>query len=443
MIEYLKKHIQYFAMVVGWVITGIYLSPLHLAVIPLSLLLLKWRNLYPEMIIGFFVIVILADSLGESMSWARGIKDIYLVMMAVLFLFNLKEFRYRNNLWYAFIPFFVLAVILIFRSPDLKTCSLKTFSFIIVYSILPFYYFKAINEDKDRFFKGFVLAISILLFYGLIMIVLFPDSAYISGRYKGVMGNPNGLGILCTVFFALFTIIISDRKNLFSKPEIIAVYALIIISVLLSASRNSLISILIFYCFSRFFKVSYFLGFVLIIIIGITYQLVITNLPQILAAMGLQQYLRVENLEDGSGRLIAWKFAMQQIQQNFMIGKGINYEIWIFDQHKMYLYRFGPIGNSHNSWLAMWLNTGLVGLVMYASAFIYRFVKVAGSSPYVLPLMYCVLFSATFEAWLVGSLNPYTPMLLLMWSYFEVASATEKAPEKELVSHPVNQPQLA
>jgi O-antigen ligase len=254
-----------------------------------------------------------------------------------------------------------------------------------------------------------------LLLYGFILIVLSYDTAYLIGRFRGIMGNPNGLGIFCTVLFAFFTITINKYKNLFSKAEIIMIYAAILISVILSGSRNTVLSILIFYAFSRFFKVSYWLGFTLIIAIAVVYQIILANLTEILTTFGVAEFMRADHIEDGSGRIIAWKFAWDKIQENFLFGKGIGYEGWLFFQYAGYLYNLGHIGNSHNSWLAMWLNTGIVGLTFFLFALIFRFVKASHKSPYALPLMYSVIFSATFEAWLVGSLNPHTPLVILMW----------------------------
>lgn len=443
MIDYVKQHSQFAILLVIWVLSGIYGGPAYLGVIPLSMMLLKMRNMYVELICGFFMIIILSDSWNESMLWAGKIKDIYLVLLTLFLVFNRKQFQYTNTLVYIFIPYFILASILILRSPDIETCILKTISFILVYTILPIYYLKLLNEDRDRFLKGLVYTITLLLLYGFVMIFLFYDAAYLKGRYRGAMGNPNGIGILCTVFFAFFTIVISKRKDLFQRWEVIIVYGAILLSVVLAGSRNSLMSILIFYAFSRFFKVSYFLGFTVIIVLAIVYQVVITNLPLIIATFGLQEYLRVEHIEDGSGRIVAWIFGWQKIQENFFIGRGFNYEGWLYVIYSPYLYKLGHIGNSHNSWLAIWLNTGLIGLVLFLIGLIYRFVKAATKSPFALPLMYSVIFSATFEAWLVGSLNPHTPLLLLMWTIMslnlekEEKNQEEEKPEKEAL------PQLA
>ncbi len=435
MTEYLRQHYQLLVMILIWVLAGVYITPLCFAVIPLSVILLKMRNMYTELLIGMIVLMVLADSWQDSMDWASDLRNIYFFMLAFLFAFNQKQFPYRNRLFYPFIPFFILAAVLLFRSPVFTTSAMKTVSFVLSYSILPFYFIKVLHEDRDRFIKGIVYAITLLLVYGFVMMFAFPDAAYLIGRYRGVMGNPNSLGMLCQVFFAFFTIVTTENKDLFPRRERMIIYGLIFLTVLMTNSRNTIFTILIFYGFYRFFRVSYLVGFVLIIVLALVNHLVISNLPLILGALGLTEYLRAETLEEGSGRLVAWEFAWNQIQYNFYFGKGIEYEGWIFSQYSEQLAMKGHIGNSHNSWLAMWLNTGLVGLILFLYGYFYRFVTFAKHTYFALPLMYAILFSATFEAWLIGSLNITVPFMLMMWSYFEVQIQDEHSTK---ASSPIN-----
>lgn len=432
MTDYIKQHYQFAIMLIVWVVAGIYAGPLYLAIIPLSIILLKRKNMYVELICGFIFVLVLSDSWEPSMKWAGNVKDIYLLMLSLFVIFNQKEFSQKNTVFFPFIPYFVLAAILILRSPDPLICFQRTLSYILVFTMLPFYYIKLIKEEPERFLKGLVYTATLLLIYGFLLISINYDAAYLVGRYRGVMGNPNGLGIFCTVLFAFFIIITGKYKSLFPKWEMGLIFACIILSVLLAGSRNSLISMFIFFAFSRFFKVSYLLGFTVIIVIAITYQLVMNNLPAIITSLGLQEYMRVEHIEDGSGRIVAWIFGWEKIQDNLWFGRGFHYEGMLYEEYKQFLYTLGHIGNSHNSYLATWLNTGIIGLILFLFALIYNFVKASAKSPYALPLMYCVLFSATFEAWLIGSLNPHTPMLLLMWTIM-MAEANEYAPvEKEI-----------
>jgi O-antigen ligase len=68
----------------------------------------------------------------------------------------------------------------------------------------------------------------------------------------------------------------------------------------------------------------------------------------------------------------------------------------------------------HNSFLGFWLNTGLVGLLLYLGAFLSKFIKAASYSILAFPIMLAMLFSANFEAWLMASLNPFTMQLFII-----------------------------
>ncbi|MEO5570498.1 MAG: O-antigen ligase family protein [Bacteroidia bacterium] len=430
MIDYIKEHKQFLYLLIIWCVVGMFGGPAFLGVIPLCIILLKRKKMYVELICGLFFVAVLSDSWSDSMAWTKNIKDVYLVMLSLFVFFDPKEFPYKNTIFLPFIPFLVVAVALIARSPDIIPTAERTLSYILVVVVLPAYYTKMLTEEPDRFIKGLVYTGVGLLLYGLIFIPIDFHMTYLAGRYRGVMGNPNGLGIFCTVFFAFFTIATNKYKTIFSKKEIRFIYITILVTVALTGSRDAILSITIFYSFSRFFKMSYWLGFILIIIIALVYQIIVANITDILTAAGLKEFMRADNLKEGAGRIVAWRFAWVQIQHNFFFGKGFGYESWIFFQNQPMLNAMGHMGNSHNSYLAQWLNTGLVGLIFFLFALIYRSVKASARSVYALPLMYSVMFSATFEAWFIGSLNPHTPMLILMWTMMMV-DAKAVTPEKK------------
>ena len=76
-----------------------------------------------------------------------------------------------------------------------------------------------------------------------------------------------------------------------------------------------------------------------------------------------------------------------------------------------YLERMGHQGGVHNSYLSMWFNVGIVGLLIYFRSFVLLFIKAAKLLPISTAVMFSVLFSVMYESWLVGSLNPYTIIL--------------------------------
>ena len=72
------------------------------------------------------------------------------------------------------------------------------------------------------------------------------------------------------------------------------------------------------------------------------------------------------------------------------------------------------IRDRHNTYLAFWLNTGIVGLILFLRSFVLIFIKASKNTPISMAIMFSVLFSILYESWLAGSLSPYTTMLLII-----------------------------
>ena len=171
-----------------------------------------------------------------------------------------------------------------------------------------------------------------------------------------------------------------------------------------------------FVLFIQFFRISTFLGIIsFVAFVGIG-ELVSSNLPAIITAMGLQDYLRVDSLADGSGRYFAWNFAWQELntQGFFLFGGGFDNEAWVMKEARAYLESLGHQGGVHNTYLAFWLNTGIVGLILFLRSFVLIFIKASKNTPISMAIMFSVLFSILYESWLAGSLSPYTTMLLII-----------------------------
>ena len=133
--------------------------------------------------------------------------------------------------------------------------------------------------------------------------------------------------------------------------------------------------------------------------------------------LGLDNYFRKDTLLEGSGRVIAWSFAWQEIQSSsssFTFGKGFNYTETLFKDNFHLLSRRGHLGNAHQSFLTFWLDTGLIGVVLYFVGLIVTFIKAGKNSVLAWPIFYALIFSVSFESWLTASLNPFTIILIMI-----------------------------
>jgi O-antigen ligase len=208
--------------------------------------------------------------------------------------------------------------------------------------------------------------------------------------------------------------------------------------VLLAVSRNTMSSILLFLFFAHFYRMSSLTGFMILIVSAMVYQVINNNLVDILHSLGLSSFLRADTLENGAGRMIAWKFGWKVIQGHFFVGQGFSYDEWVFYANRHWLMLLGHQGAVHNSYLALWINTGIIGLILYMSGFFYTYYKISLRSYFALPMMFAVMFSIMFEAWLMGSLNPFNAVYILVIHILLHEDVQLEPPQKEASLIPVS-----
>ncbi len=416
MIDFLKQNAQLVIMILVWAFCGLINTNLAIAVVTVCVLLMKQKGFYKELILGFLFILVMSDNRQPSAYYAANVKNIYVVLLALFYFFDRKNFSFKNTYFIPFIFFFVAGAVSLTQAPavNMSNSFQKTLSYILLLMVMPAYFIKSLNMYKESFLKDIFYFYSYILLVGILFIAVFPGSVFLVGRFSGLYGNPNGIGIACTLFFLLIMMIRIKFPNLLSKNDLRMAYSLIAISVLLAVSRNTMMSILIYLLFARFYRMSFLAGFTILIVVAIAYQIVESNLVEIVKGLGLGDYLRADNIKDGSGRGLAWAVAWKTIQQQYMIGKGFAFDEWFFYENRHWLSARGHQGGVHNSWLALWLNTGIIGLICYAIGFFRTFIKAISKTRTAFAIMFAVIFSATFEAWLMGSLNPFHIMFILL-----------------------------
>lgn len=407
MLNFFKQNYQFLFMLLVWIVAGAVSIYAALAVVTISVLLLKQKDKYTELFIGFVFLLILNDSRNPAFHIAGEAKSIYLVLLTLLFFFNSKKFTTPNQFFLPFIPFFIVAILSLIKSPIPILGTQKTISFILMYITIPAYINKCLTDNKEFFLKYLIYFITLILILGFSLVIITPHHAMLFNRYMGIFGNPNGIGLFSAIAFVLVTVIFNKYNDIFSVQERRIVYGVILASSAFAISRNSLFAILIFLFFQRFYNISNWLGFIIVILSVILYQVIAMNMISIINALGLNDYFRVETLKSGSGRLVAWSFAWNYLKDHFIFGSGLAFDEHFFDLNQAGLQKLGHQGGVHNFYLAVWLNTGIIGLICFMYAFFKTVAKSISTSKLTLPIMFSFLFSLTFEGWLMGSLNPY------------------------------------
>lgn len=416
MLTFLRSESWFLFLVLTWVVVAFYLGPITYAFLPLSLLLLKSRDRSVELILGFLIVLVLSDIHKDV--WRQNIfssaKNIYIVLLAMFVFLERQRFSPMAGIFGIFLPFFIYSIFPLFFSLAPITGIQKTLSYALLFFVVPNYVLLNFREHGWKFFRHMVFFMTLILIAGLVLRALDPSKVFIMGRFHGIFGNPNGMAIYCFLLFVLAGVLNSLNTKLFSNVERVVIFGVVIYCLIVSGSRASLAAALIYVLFNRFFAFSPFLGFiVLLAVVGVS-EVVSQNLATIVMALGLEDFFRLRTLEGGSGRYFAWQFAWEKIQDFLVFGGGFANDETVMRQNYDYLERMGHQGGVHNSYLSMWFNMGIVGLVIYFRSFLLLFIKASKLAPMALGAMFAVLFSINYESWLVGSLNPYTIVLLIL-----------------------------
>lgn len=413
--DFLRRYLSFIILLFAWVAVGMLAKPVALVFIPLTVILLWQKRQYLKVLMGLLLVLMLSDNLQPSMSFARDLKSIYMLLVGALFIASSKRISPKSKIFFLFLPFVVYSFLVLYNSGANFTVGLqKTISYSLLLLAIPSVMLKCIHDDGKVAIRDIFYMSMFFLLMGIVIKFYSPLFVLRAGRYSGLLGNPNGLGIYMLLFYLFFRVTNYFVPNAFSRQERIIIYLFIAYNLFLCSSRTALGGVLFFFIAEKLFRVSGFLAIISLIIGMFFAQYLFLYLPQIVSSLGLEEYFRLNTLEDASGRFVAWQFAWTKIQDNFFLGGGFGYDEFIMRKNYAMLSKLGHSGGVHNSYLSFWFDFGLVGLIIYFRSFILSFVRAHKNHIIAFPLMFTVMFSITFESWLVASLNPYTIQLFIM-----------------------------
>ena len=418
MIKFVREDFAFLLLVILWVLATNFLGPVIFALLPLSVFVLRGREQFAEIMFGFLIVLILSDidPMFVAMRRLKTAKYAYIIALAMIVIIDRRRFVPLAGLFPIFLPFFAYSFLPLVASGSPITGFSKTVSYALLYLVVPNFVLYNFRVQGWEFIRNFIYFVLVVLFSSYLMLYVNPRWVSIAGRYKAYFGNPNALGIFSMLMFMLVYLATSIKKDLFSNTAKWLILASFMYFLIKCGSRTSLTATVMFLLFSRIFAIAPFFGFIAFILFLAIVEYVSSNLATIAYALGLQNYLRVETLEDGSGRYFAWNFAWNQINDGgfFLFGGGFGNDEYIMRQHYPYPRSQGHHGGVHNSYLTMWFNTGIMGILIYFRSFILMFVKASKHTPVAFAVMISVMFSSLYESWLNGSLNPFTIILLFI-----------------------------
>jgi len=369
-----------------------------------------------EQFASLFAVLLMSD--GSLLFEATDQYKIVLLIISFIHFILLKGFSKISKDFFVFIPFMLIALISTFFSENISISLQKAISYCLIFLLL--YNIICLDELKSKskdFFSLIIVIFFIFLILGHLLVSAHITPSRVLGRYNGLMHNPNGLGILTCICFIVTYLFYKINYLVFTKKEIILILIIILIDSILSGSRNSFFAILIFIAFIQINKYHPLVSitlFAIFITLNSYYETIVANLA---TTLGLTDFLRVDTLKEASGRFVAWDFLYNKISFFDYFGHGFyGTDLLFYGKDQFKLSMLGHQGNAHNSYLTVWYDNGTFGLVAFVLMYIYLFTKLNQFTKIGYPAMFAISFTAFFESYLVGSLNPFTPLIILLLS---------------------------
>jgi O-antigen ligase len=371
-------------------------------------------------LILFFLLLFLSDSRQEIFLFAKDAKTISALLLPVSVLGIWRKLKYNSHFLMHIALFLIIAWITLFWADNPSLAFQKTLSYTLIIICIPALFIYCFQEDKS-FLKDIFYLFSILLLIGLAMKYVMADMVIMekNARFTGLLGNPNGIGIFITLSFLYFQILYRTKLISFNRKDLIFFYIGLFASLFFCKSRTAMMTVIIFYSLNIIYNYSHFIGWIFFFTLAYMYEFILEAIPLVTDVLGFSEDLRVENVDKikrGSGRDIAWAFAWKNIEPQIFWGHGISATEELYITNYKSLSMLGHEGNAHNSYLTIWYDTGLVGLVSFFIGIITYFIKVSKKMPFVMPVLFAIFFSINYESWLSASLNPFTTMFLMLVS---------------------------
>ncbi len=412
LVAVLKAHRYLFSSIIGLLIIGVLNGVAAMAFTVLVFSFFFSKNKWNDLLVFLIFILILSDNF--SYPFAATIKPVLIVLLLGFLLLRKISLDYDFFKW--FIPFFIIATICMLNSVSFFTSLQKTASYALLLLTVPTLMVKCMNRGTRNMIDLIRLLVVFYLFIlvtGIILNMVDLSIASVrGGRPGGLFGNPNGLGIYCFLTTALVAISYHLHPQLFSKQWKIVSYVIIAIALFMAASRGGILSTVTFTGIFLVWVRKQIVYFFLCIVVCIGVLL----LPdQDVEQEGFNDYMRLNQEDVTSGRDVAWELAWEEINNgNYWLSKGFGYSEYYMKSISDEASDMGHQGNVHNSYLTIWLDTGLFGLIFFIFAWLVCFIRAYAKPGLVVALFCSVVISTNVESWLAGSLNPYTISLIIM-----------------------------
>ena len=293
------------------------------------------------------------------------------------------------------------------------------------------YYADLAGEDK---LVDTLILIAFVVFALGALSYFFSETALMRGRFRGVMQNPNAVGMLTVIFLPLVIGRFIRKRRIVD----VALISLIILSVVMSGSRNGVITASLAIMFllwrTRAWKGA--------LLLAVSAAVLLLAMPETSAVEELESRPELTRIVRGgqkgmtSGRAEAWQVAIPIIQRRLLLGYGFGTEDRIFEGISFRIHRGLYV---HNSYLGMTYQLGLVGsILLFLPLLILLFSRAFArrtESPQLASyeaVLFGGLIASLFESWVYSVGNAFAfpfwiCVMLLLRSTARVSAAARAA----------------
>jgi len=191
-----------------------------------------------------------------------------------------------------------------------------------------------------------------------LIIFIGPYRPFLMGRFAGIFGNPNGLGVTSAILLPLSLWQFLETKKKFA----LFLFILILLALFFSAARGSLNATAValgyfIYARSKKYRPSVFF-------FSMSFILIFIWIVQIFIKEAFMHYIRSESIPILGGRLEIWPIALNLIIDKPIFGYGFGVEDKLIGLKKIILLQHAGT-YVHNSYLGMLLQLGLLGFIIF------------------------------------------------------------------------------
>ena len=420
------ENAQFIMLLVIMYVVGVWGGPIIYLLFPLLFGMFGLKGLFFELLITSLWLLILSDYVPvknatyDDLQFAKDLKPIIPVFLFGFYVLHREKFPQISKIFLNILPFLIVVLISTQYAIKMNVGIQKFVSYTLMYFSIPMYVSYLHKEQGKQFWNGLLTFITWMLVIGVMLGLFVPQIGMIAGdRFKGILGNPNGLGIFLNLTFILWMVSKSYNLTNFTVKENRFIFFIIFMSLLWCGSRNGLMSVFLFYLVYRLIKIHWSIAIVAVAFVFVFEELIFASFIGIIEFFQLTDYFRVDSIEEGSGRKIAWIFAWDIIRKKFFfLGGGFANDENIMRPNYKMLSMQGHQGGVHNSYLSMWFDSGLIGIIAYFLGFLKMIFQSLYGNYLGLAFLVSILFNITYESWLIASLNPFTIMFLIILTIF-------------------------